>query len=61
MGWAKERVFGSKITTFVGLACVALTAIGMQIQTMDGMVDLGKVLQGLAMLVGGLANIFSRD
>jgi len=61
MGWTKERIFGNKITTIVGLGCVGATAIGIQLQSMDGYVDLGKIMQGLSMLVGGLTNILSRD
>ena len=40
---------------------MGLSAVGVHMQGMDGMVDIGKILQGTAMLVGGLANILSRD
>jgi len=61
MGWFKERVIGSKITTMVGLGCAGIAAIGAQMQYMDGVADYGKILQGIAMVVGSFANILARD
>ncbi len=61
MDWVINRIFNNRITTVVGLGCVGLSAVGVHMQGMDGMVDIGKILQGTAMLVGGLANILSRD
>lgn len=61
MDWVINRIFNNRITTVVGLVCVGLSAVGVHMQGMDGMVDIGKILQGTAMLIGGLANILSRD
>ncbi len=61
MDWVINRIFNNRITTVVGLGCVGLSAVGVHMQGMDGMVDIGKILQGTAMLIGGLANILSRD
>lgn len=61
MEWIIKRLLCNKVTTIIGVGCIGVSAIGVHMQSMDGMVDIGKAVQGLAMLIGSVTNILSRD